>query len=122
MTAKFTDFITEIFSIFRKKRTFKLGLYGPPNSGKSSLANKICEDWTGEPLSSVSQIPHETREVQQKEQVTIKSGSKSLTFNIIDTPGIATKIDYTDFLKFRMSSKVAKKRAGLLYYGSASLS
>jgi len=111
MTAKFTDFITEIFSIFRKKRTFKLGLYGPPNSGKSSLANKICEDWTGEPLSSVSQIPHETREVQQKEQVTIKSGSKSLTFNIIDTPGIATKIDYTDFLKFRMSSKVAKKRA-----------
>ncbi|MBU0929512.1 MAG: 50S ribosome-binding GTPase [Nanoarchaeota archaeon] len=111
MAAKFTDFIANLFSIFRKKKSVKLGLYGPPNSGKSSLANKICEDWIGEPLSSVSQVPHETREVKQKEKVVIKSGKKSLTFNIVDTPGIATKIDYTDFLKFKMKSRQAKKRA-----------
>jgi len=30
---------------------------------------------------------------------------------MIDTPGIATKIDYEDFLKFKMKRKDAKKRA-----------
>lgn len=111
MANNIVDFITSLFSIFKKKKEIKLGLYGPPNSGKSSLANKICEDWIGEPLSSVSAIPHETREVKLKEKVTIKSNKKTLTFNIVDTPGIATKIDYTDFLKFKINPKQAKKRA-----------
>jgi len=112
MAIKIGDFINNLFlNIFGKRKSIKLGLYGPPNSGKSSLANKICEDWLGEPLSSVSQIPHETREIKLKEGVTIKSNGKSLTFNVVDTPGIATKIDYTDFLKFKLNSKVAKKRA-----------
>jgi len=112
MAIKIGDFINNlIFSFFGKKKSIKLGFYGPPNSGKSSLANKICEDWIGEPLSAVSQIPHETREIKLKEGVTIKSNGKSLTFNVVDTPGITTKIDYTDFLKFKMTSKTAKKRA-----------
>ncbi|MDD5649493.1 MAG: Era-like GTP-binding protein [Candidatus Nanoarchaeia archaeon] len=111
MAANFMEFINSIFSMFKKKKEIKLGLYGPPNSGKSSLANKICEDWIGEPLSSVSAVPHETREVKLKEKVTIKSNKKTLTFNIVDTPGIATKIDYTDFLKFKINPKQAKKRA-----------
>jgi len=112
MAIKIGDFINSLFfNIFGRKKSVKLGLYGPPNSGKSSLANRICEDWIGEPLSSVSQIPHETREVKLKEGVTIKSNGKTLTFNVVDTPGIATKIDYTDFLKFKLNSRVAKKRA-----------
>ncbi len=94
-----------------KKSHIKLGLYGPPNSGKTSLANKICKDWIGDTLGKVSPIPHETREIKVKEKVTIKHKDKQLTFNIVDTPGIATKIDYEDFLKFNMPVAKAKQRA-----------
>ncbi|RLJ09577.1 MAG: GTP-binding protein, partial [Candidatus Aenigmatarchaeota archaeon] len=68
-------------AVFRKKRDIKIGLYGPVNSGKTTLANRICLDWLGEELGKVSVIPHETREIQMKEKVTIKSNGKSLTFN-----------------------------------------
>lgn len=97
--------------LFGKKKQVKLGLYGPPNGGKTTLANRICQDWLGEEMGSVSNIAHETREVQIKEQITIKSGSKELTFNLVDTPGIATKIDYEDFIKSGMKEKEAKQRA-----------
>ena len=111
MIKRIKEALSSFFSIFNKKKHIKLGLYGPPNGGKSTLANKITKDWLGEEMSTVSRIPHETREIHQKEKVTIKSGSKKLTFNIIDTPGIATKIDYEDFMKFKMNAKDAKERA-----------
>ncbi|MBI2134278.1 50S ribosome-binding GTPase [Candidatus Woesearchaeota archaeon] len=98
-------------NFFKKKRHIKLGLYGPPNGGKTTLANRICLDWLGEEMGSVSPIPHETREVKVKEQINIKSGKKELSFNLVDTPGIATKIDYEDFVKAGLSSREAKKRA-----------
>lgn len=98
-------------SIFRRRETLKIGFYGPPNAGKTSLANRICKDWTGEQIGTVSAIPHETRNVQIKEQVEIKYKGKSLMFKLIDTPGIATKIDYEDFLKYGLNKNVAKKRA-----------
>lgn len=108
--------IKEVFArflngLFKKKKNIKIGLYGPTNSGKSTLANRITRDWTGEEMSTVSKIPHETREVLVKEKINIKSNGKHLTFNLVDTPGIATKIDYEDFLKFKMSAKDAKDRA-----------
>lgn len=112
MKRGFTNFIASFFkSLFGKKKEVKLGIYGPVNAGKSTLANRICKDWLGEEMSTVSKIPHETREIQVKEKVKIKSDSKELDFNIIDTPGIATKVDYEDFLKFKMNEKEAKKRA-----------
>jgi len=98
-------------SIFKKRENIKIGFYGPPNAGKTSVANKICKDWTGEDIGIVSKIPHETRHVQFKEKVEIKYKGKSLTFKIVDTPGIATKIDYEDFLDFGVKKKDAKKRA-----------
>lgn len=88
-----------------------MGLYGPPNGGKTTLANKICKDWLGEDMGSVSNVAHETREIQIKEQISIKSGGKELSFNLVDTPGIATKIDYEDFMKTGMKENEAKKRA-----------
>ena len=99
-----------ISSIFSRKTNISLGFYGPPNAGKTSLANRICKDWLGESLGKVSKIPHETREVVVKESVNITYKGKTLTFKIADTPGIATKIDYEDFMKF-MSEKQAKQRA-----------
>lgn len=106
------NFARRIFgSIFKRKDNIKLGFYGPPNAGKTSLANRLCKDWTGEEIGKVSQIPHETRQVQFKEKVEIEYKGKKLTFKMIDTPGIATKIDYEDFLKFGLKKKDAKKRA-----------
>jgi small GTP-binding protein len=102
---------TIVLSIFSKKHDLKIGLYGPVNSGKTTLANRICMDWLGEEMGTASVVPHETREVMVKESVTIKEKGKSLRFNLVDTPGIATKIDFEDFLKFGMNTKQAKDRA-----------
>ncbi|MBU0760649.1 MAG: 50S ribosome-binding GTPase [Nanoarchaeota archaeon] len=105
-------FSARIFGgLFRKKDNLKIGFYGPPNAGKTSLANKICKDWTGEDIGTVSNVPHETRNVQIKEKVEIKYKGKTLMFKLIDTPGIATKIDYENFMKFGLKKKKAKKRA-----------
>ncbi len=106
------NFIKRVLrSLFRKKEQLKIGFYGPPNSGKTSLANRICKDWTGEEIGTVSKIPHETRNVQFKEKVEINHKGKVLVFKIVDTPGIATKIDYEDFLKYGVKRGDAKKRA-----------
>jgi hypothetical protein len=106
------NFFRRIFeSIFGKKGEIRIGFYGPPNAGKTSLANRICKDWTGQEIGKVSKIPHETRSVQFKEKVEIKNKGKSLMFKLIDTPGIATKIDYEDFMKFGMGKKESQKRA-----------
>jgi GTPase len=112
MIIKIRGFISNIFAkLFSRKKLIRLGFYGPVNSGKTSLANRLCKDWVGEEMGTVSAIPHETREIQVKEKVRIKSKNKELDFNLIDTPGIATKIDYEDFLKFKMNEKEAKERA-----------
>jgi len=107
-----TNFFKRIFSeMFARKKDISLGFYGPPNAGKTSLANRICKDWTGEELGTVSRVPHETRKVQFKEQVEIKFKDNTLKFKLIDTPGIATKIDYEDFMKFKIKKKEAQGRA-----------
>lgn len=106
------NFFKRVFmNIFRSRKEIKLGFYGPPNVGKTSLANRICKDFTGEEIGAVSKIPHETRNVQFKEKVEISYKGKKMIFKLIDTPGIATKIDYENFLKYRMSKKEAKTRA-----------
>ncbi len=109
---KVRNFFSRIFfKIFRGNREVKLGFYGPPNAGKTSLANRICKDFTGEELGTVSKIPHETRNVQFKEKVEINYNGKKMIFKMIDTPGITTKIDYEDFLKYKVKKNEAKKRA-----------
>nr|MBA4404855.1 GTP-binding protein [Nanoarchaeum sp.] len=111
MIKNLKSWLDKVSKLFAKKKDIKLGFYGPPNAGKTTLANKICKDWIGEEMGTVSKIPHETREVKVKEKVTIESNGKKLTFNIVDTPGIATKIDYEDFLKHKLTPVKAKQRA-----------
>jgi GTPase len=107
-----TNFFKRIFlNMFKGREDIKLGFYGPPNAGKTSLANRICKDFTGEEIGKASKVPHETRNVQFKEKVEIEYKGKKLTFKLVDTPGIATKIDYEDFLKFGLKKKDARKRA-----------
>lgn len=113
MIGAFRKFLKKLMSnFFTTRKELKLGLYGPPNGGKTTLANRICEDWLGETMGVASSMAHETREIQIKEEVTIKSkDGRELKFNLVDTPGIATKIDYEDFMKDGMKEKDAKDRA-----------
>jgi len=97
--------------IFGRKKVIRLGFYGPPNAGKTTLANRISMDWTGEPVGKVSEIPHETREVQKKERVIVHAGGKKLIMNLLDMPGIATKIDYEEFTNYGLSVEEAQQRA-----------
>jgi small GTP-binding protein len=85
-------------AIFKKKH-LRIGIYGPPNAGKTTLANRITRDWTGEIMGSVSEIPHETRKAVEKKQIVIEADGSKVVFDIVDTPGIATKIDFHDFVE-----------------------
>ena len=51
-----------IGNMFAKKKNIKLGIYGPPNAGKTTLANRVCQDWLGKRMGSVSKksIPNTT--------------------------------------------------------------
>jgi len=100
-----------IFKLFFKKDRIRIGIYGPPNAGKTTLANRILLDWVGDVIGSPSDIPHETRRARLREGVKIEVDGKKLTLDIVDTPGLATKIDFHDFIKYGLSEEEAKRRA-----------
>ncbi len=107
----FRKLLNFFLGFFSRRKSFSLGIYGPVNAGKTSIANRVCIDWTGQPLGSVSEVPHETREVQKKERVALNAGGRLLTMNILDMPGIATKVDYREFIEHGFSKVDAQQRA-----------
>ncbi len=105
---RFSRFLRAFF----KKGRSRIGIYGPPNAGKTTLANRIVRDWTGDALGPVSEIPHETRRARRKEDVTISnSNGDSIVIDIVDTPGVTTKIDYHEFTEYGLDKEDAVKRA-----------
>jgi len=93
------DSITRVTErLFRENEQRRIGIYGPPNAGKTTLANRIARDWTGDAVGPESQIPHETRRARRKENVEIERDGNSVTIDIVDTPGVTTKVDYEEFL------------------------
>jgi GTP-binding protein Era len=105
---RFSRFLRAFF----KKGRSRIGIYGPPNAGKTTLANRIVRDWTGDALGPVSEIPHETRRARRKEDVTISnSNGDSIVIDIVDTPGVTTKIDYHEFTEYGLEKEDAVKRA-----------
>ena len=108
---KQTSFALLIQKIFGKKHA-KIGIYGPPNVGKTTLANRISRDWTGDIVGATSEIPHETRRAKWKSNIKINNGGSSLTIDIVDTPGIATKVDFRDFMNhYGLNEEESRKRA-----------
>ena len=100
-----------LMAFFKKKRS-RIGIYGPPNAGKTTLANRIARDWTGEVVGPVSEIPHETRRASRKQDITITGNNGStITIDIVDTPGVTTKIDYNEFLEYGVGKEEAITRA-----------
>jgi len=104
-------FFNWLRGMFARKKEVVLGIYGSPNVGKTTLANRICVDLIGEPMGAVSPVPHETRAVYKKEHMTLKLKGFKLTMSLLDMPGIAVKVDYRDFLEYGISKEDAQKRA-----------
>jgi hypothetical protein len=100
-------------NIFEDNKSFSLGIYGAPNSGKTTLANRMCKDIanTDSDFTDISNVAHETRKINIKEKLLITRNGKKLVFDLIDTPGIATRIDYEVFVKAGITQKESKQRA-----------
>ncbi|HIK00586.1 TPA: 50S ribosome-binding GTPase [archaeon] len=96
-------------SLFGRKKTITLGIYGEPNTGKTTLANKIALDWLGRSVGAVSDMPHETRTIQKAEHVEVKAGSKKIVMNLLDMPGLATHIDYKKFMQYHRTNSDSVK-------------
>ncbi len=107
----FKQNFTRIFRKLFNKKNPRIGIYGPPNAGKTTLANKILRDWTGDAMGSVSHVAHETRRARRREGVTIRTNGNSITLDIVDTPGLATKIDFHEFMEKGMDENESKRRA-----------
>lgn len=96
----------------RKKGGFRLGIYGSPNAGKTTLANCMCRDYAGDVMGAVSEVPHETRRVLTKQQVVMRTDQGTLIVDVMDTPGLASRVDPLDFeLMYNMDPDAAARRA-----------
>ncbi|MFW5920059.1 MAG: GTPase, partial [Halanaeroarchaeum sp.] len=72
---------------------------------------RIARDWTGDAVGPESKVPHETRRARRKENVEIKRNGNSVTIDIVDTPGVATKVDYEEFLDYDLVEDEAIRRS-----------
>ena len=98
-------------NLFDSGEPKRIGIYGPPNAGKTTLANRISRDWTGDVIGPESEIPHETRRASRKENVEIKRNGKTVTIDIVDTPGVTTKVDYEEFVAYDLDEDEAIERS-----------
>ncbi len=97
--------------LFTSEEPKRIGIYGPPNAGKTTLANRIARDWTGDAIGPESHVPHETRRARRKENVEIERDGRTVTIDIVDTPGVTTKVDYEEFLDHDMEKEDAVRRS-----------
>lgn len=104
--------LSRILSGLFQKKTARIGIYGPPNAGKTTLANRIAGDWSGTTSGTTSEVPHETRRAARSGNITITgSNGKSVTIDIVDTPGVTTRVDYKEFLEYGIEREDAINRA-----------
>jgi len=79
----------------------------------TTLCNRIVRDWTehGDVVGPESHVPHETRRARRKENIEIERDGKTVTIDVVDTPGVTTKVDYTEFLEHDMEKDDAVRRS-----------
>jgi len=124
-----------IKALFFREKTAKIGIYGPPNAGKTTLANRIIHTFVdeNEDIGVSTEVPHETRRAVRRGGIIIDLKSKSvqnpnpnsnpesttagrkakgrLKLDVVDTPGLATKIDFHEFMAYGLEEEEAKRRA-----------
>ncbi|WP_372909793.1 GTP-binding protein [Salinigranum sp.] len=88
-----------------------IGLYGPPNAGKTTLANCIAADWADVTVGEASEVPHETQRAQRAEDIEIDHEAGSVTVSVVDTPGVATEVDHAAFFDHGLDEADAQERA-----------
>lgn len=103
--------LARIFARSRKAQ-LTIGIVGAPNAGKTTLANRISSECgNGTPLGVVSPVPHETREVVALEHCVVSDQSGCLDLTVVDTPGIATSVDYREFQNHGFTKQESINRA-----------
>ncbi|MDR2855272.1 MAG: 50S ribosome-binding GTPase [Methanomicrobiales archaeon] len=108
----FGESITRVLNRLFYKKHVRIGIYGPPNAGKTTLATRIARDWGATSEGKISPIPHETRSAGKVENLEIIAGNgHSVTLDIVDTPGVATKVDYAEFMEYGIGKEEAIARA-----------
>ncbi len=95
----------------KRKKDIKLAFYGEVNAGKTTLANKMANDLGYDDLGTVSEIPHETRKMVKLENALLKIDKYEINFTLMDMPGIASTVDYRNFVKFGLTEEEAIHRA-----------
>lgn len=110
MMSKLRQFLSDLFKD-SEQDDISIGIYGPPNAGKSTLANQMSQDLTGEEMSNVSEVPHETRAVEKKEKAILEANGREIEMNLLDMPGISTNVDFKDFTEHGLEEDDAKGRA-----------
>jgi hypothetical protein len=88
-----------------------IGLYGPPNAGKTTLANCIASDWADVTVGEASDVPHETQRAQRADGIEIDHEAGTVTVSVVDTPGVATEVDHAAFYDHGLDDEDAQARA-----------
>lgn len=98
--------------LFSRRGKPAIGIYGAPNAGKTQLANTMCADWEGDVTGSVSDVPHETRHVETRQKVTLRSGEQEIVLDVMDTPGLSSNVSVLELeMLYGMSEDEARTRA-----------
>jgi hypothetical protein len=97
--------------LFPNRAPATIGLYGPPNAGKTTLANRIASDWADVTVGETSAVPHETQHAQRAERVEIEGEEGTVTVDVVDTPGVATEVDHAAFHDHGLDDADAQDRA-----------
>jgi GTPase len=103
--------LTFVNKVFGKKKSASVCLVGEVNTGKSTLANRLTQDFVGKDMSAVSEIAHETRDIISMEHIDFIADGTKIDLTLVDTPGIATAINYKDFVTAGISEEDAVQRA-----------
>lgn len=108
---------SSIGGLFSSESPNNIGVYGPPNGGKTTLTNRIVreqteyDDESDLELGSENNIPHETRRAMKQDGVEIQRNGSKVSFDIVDTPGVDVKVDYEEFVEHGIEEGEAKERS-----------
>lgn len=89
----------------------QIGVYGPPNAGKTTFVNQVLADCGEAASGTTSHRPHETRTADRTTSVDIAGKTGTTTIDIVDMPGVSTTVDEAAFRAHGLDEETARRRA-----------